>query len=72
MDYNSDNILLKLVECSAKMSEIIERHNNDISDHEARIRAIEMTPGNSFKKFISIIVTACVSALVGGVIGGVI
>lgn len=70
MDTNNE-LIVRIVECTSRLTQIAEDHTKTISDHEKRIRHIEHTPSRVSDKIINAILTTVISALVAYLIGGI-
>ena len=63
LDKHSDTIdALKI--CSVKLTEMVEIHNQRLSDHESRLDNLEKRPSDIVSKIIDALISAVVAALV--------
>lgn len=50
--------------CSVKLTEMLEKHNEKISDHENRLDSLEKRPKDAIGKIIDALISAVVAGLV--------
>ena len=63
LDKHSDTIdALKV--CSVKLTEMVEIHNQRLSDHESRLDSLENRPSSILSKVIDALISAVVATLV--------
>lgn len=63
LDKHSDTIDALRV-CSVKLTEMVEIHNEKLSDHENRLDTLEKRPSSILSKALDALVSAVVAALV--------
>ena len=63
LDKHSDTIDA-LKSCSVKLTEMVEIHNQRLSDHESRLDNLEKRPSDIVSKIIDALISAVVAALV--------
>jgi hypothetical protein len=63
LDKHSDTIdALKV--CSVKLTEMVEIHNQRLSDHESRLDSLENRPSSILSKVIDALISAVVATVV--------
>ena len=63
LDKHSDTIdALKV--CSVKLTEMVEIHNQRLSDHESRLDNLEKRPSDILSKIIDALISAIVATVV--------
>lgn len=50
--------------CSVKLTEMVEIHNQRLSDHESRLDDLEKRPSNIVSKIIDALISALIATLV--------
>ena len=63
LDKHSDT-LDALKACSVKLTEIVEFHNQRLSDHESRLDNLEKRPSSILSKIIDALISAIIATLV--------
>lgn len=63
LDKHSDT-LDALKACSVKLTEMVEIHNERLSDHESRLDSLEKRPSSILSKIIDALISAVIATLV--------
>ena len=71
IDENRD-MLREIRECNIRLSQIIERHDKELTSHEKRLTAIEHAPADTFGKLKVALITAIVTGFAGYIVSAIV